>query len=223
MGNLTDKKAIETIEKLFSGLKKGQTAKDNVSNAKIMFTNKRDFHHMEGPQSIIVFALPSLSIESNNYFASKILYHILGGNSFKSRIISKLREKLGLIYYGSVHQIFNKHANWGLGTICTSNENVESAIHAVKEIIKELKTKGITENELKFAKQNIKGKFLTSYRTAYQMCAFYFNQKLLGQKSDALERLLKGLDNTKLEQVNQVAKDLLNEDNIPFVIIGEKK
>ena len=107
-----------------------------------------------------------------------------------------------------------------LGILETDNKKVDKAIAALKNIIKDLREKGITEDELKFAKGYINSSTLVQLRTSGKLCNFYFAEMMRGRGVNALNERLDGINNVTLNEVKKFCKDNLDENNIPFVIIG---
>jgi zinc protease len=93
----------------------------------------------------------------------------------------------------------------------------------LKAIVKDLRENGINESELLFAKSNMKGKMLVSLRTSEDICHFYFHKKLQGFGTTVLAETIEKIDATTLEEVNSLAKEILDENNMSFVVIGGAK
>ena len=219
-GDISEKEAIKLADRILYSIPKGKKAQDNIPDIEPTLENFNKKYHIEGPQSYIVFALPNILKNSDQKFAASILYLILGGGSFKSHIMKKLRSELGLIYYGGVNKIEKKHSCFEIGLLQTSNSNTTAAIDNIESLLKNLKEKGISPKELDFAKNNIKGQFLVNLRTSGDLCYFYIMKKLQGHSTDALEEVLRGIDAVTLDQVNSLANQILDEENIPIVIMG---
>ena len=219
-GDISEKEAIKLADRILYSIPKGKKAQDNIPDIEPTLENFNKKYHIEGPQSYIVFALPNILKNSDQKFAASILYLILGGGSFKSHIMKKLRSELGLIYYGGVNKIEKKHSCFEIGLLQTSNSNTTAAIDNIESLLKNLKEKGISPKELDFAKNNIKGQFLVNLRTSGDLCYFYIMKKLQGHSTNALEEVLRGIDAVTLDQVNSLANQILDEENIPIVIMG---
>lgn len=222
-GDISEAEAIKLANKILTSLPQGKRSPNNISNTEVKLQNFSQNYYYEGPQSYVLFVLPNVLETSRKKFAAAILYQILGGHSFKSKIMENLRSKLGLIYGGGLYKTEYIHSCFSLGTLQTSNKNVNTVIDEMKRILKQLKENGISQKELDFAKGHIKGSFLVGLRTAEDLCYFYMNKKLQGRSMNALEEFLQGINSIKLEEVNSVAKEFLDENNLPIVVIGGKE
>jgi len=222
-GDVSEVEAIKLADKILASLPQGKKSADNIADVEAVFKNLSRNYHYEGPQSYVIFALPNVAENSEQKFSASVLYLILGAHSFKSKIMERLRSELGLIYNGGVSKIEYNHSCFGGGVLQTSNKNINTAIDEIKLLLKQLREKGISQKELDFAKSNIRGSFLVGLRTAEDLCHFYMTKKLRGCSINVLEEFLQGINDVKLEQVNSVAKELFDENNLPVVVIGGKE
>ena len=85
--------------------------------------------------------------------------YILGGGGFVSRLTEEVREKRGLVY--SVYSYFMPMAELGQFQIGlqTKRDQADAALGLVRETLDKFIKDGVTEAELKAAKQNIVGGF----------------------------------------------------------------
>ncbi len=219
-GNISETEAIKLVDQILSSIPVGEKAPDNIPDINPCLKDFTKKYHIEGPQSYVIFTLPHILQSSEQKFAASIFYLILGGDNFKSLITKKLRSESGLIYSGGVYKIEQKHSCFEVGILQTSNKNTNVVIDKIKHLLKNLKEEGISQEDLIFAKSNIKGTFLVGLRTSEDLCYFYIAKKLQGYSIKALEEFLQGIDAVTLEQVNSFARQVIDEKNIPIVVIG---
>jgi zinc protease len=220
-GDISEEKAKITVDKIFSEIEKGTPANDNIPdvNPQILAVTRK--YYAEGTQSTVVFAIKSKQLKSPRRFSAAVLSKIIGSPGFfKGRILSILRSKLGLIYGGHVEMVDLDHSGYLVGILKTDNSKVEKAIAEFRKIIKDLRENGISQAELDFAKKNITGTFLVGLRTSKDLCNFFSSRILKGCGVDALNDTLNGIHNVTLEDVKKLSKEILDEKNIPIVIIG---
>lgn len=220
-GDISAEKAKILIDQLIEDLEKGTQSVDRVADEKPCITNMTKHFYSQGPQSTILFALNTESIKSPDRYKARVLLRILGENAlFESKIMNRLRTQLGLIYSGWVQSVDYAHASYLLGYIQTDNKNVNKVIEEVKNIIKDLKTNGITPEELDFAKTNLAGTVLVNLRTSGTMCSFFSHAMIRNLGTDALNDFLNGIHEVNVDDVKKIAQNTLDENNITFVIIG---
>ena len=222
-GDVSESEAKKLADKILASLPPGKKSSDNIADVEVKLQNFSQSFYYKGPQSYVLFTLPNILKSSERKFAAYILYRILGGGYFKSKIMKKLRSELGLIYGEGLSKIEYNHSCFEIGALQTSNKNTGTAIDEIKLLLKQLRKNGISQEELDFAKSNIKGTFLVSLRTSENLCHFFMTKKLQGYSVNVLEEFLQGINSVTLEQVNSVAKELLDENNLPVIVIGGKE
>ena len=220
-GDVTENEASLCLDTIFSGVEKGEQTKDFVKDAEIILSPNVKNYHMIGPQSTISFALKAVKPGSADRYAMILLYNIIGASAFNSRIMTRLRKEEGLVYFGFINQVILSHAWYASGILQTDNTKVEKAITALREIIKNVREKGVTEEELEFFKDNIKGKFLVSLRTSRALGGFYFNKMRIGV-DETPEEVVEKISKVTLKDVNKLASEILDEEKMSFIVIGEQ-
>lgn len=110
-------------------------------------------------QSHILLGYPGMKRVDPDYFALYVGNYILGGGGFVSRLTEEVREKRGLVY--SVYSYFIPMKQFGPFEIGlqTKRDQAEQALQLVHETLDKFMKNGVTEAELKAAKQNIIGGF----------------------------------------------------------------
>lgn len=220
-GAVSEQQAIVLVDKVFSKMSEGQKAKDTVADVVPKLSEKVTQCYLEGPQSRIVFALKNKPCSSEKRRAAMILYNLLGSMSLmQNRILTDLRTNQGLIYAGGVTPADMNHANIVVGELLTDNKKTQKTIASLKTVIKELKEKGITQQELDLVKNHMLGMTLVRLRTSKALSQFYFQNMLRGFGKDVLRKIIEEINNTKLSDVNAVAKELLDDKNLSVIVIG---
>ncbi|MBU1214105.1 MAG: insulinase family protein [Gammaproteobacteria bacterium] len=110
-------------------------------------------------QSHILIGAPGIARNDPDYFPLYVGNYILGGGGFVSRLMNEVREKRGMAY--SVYSYFMPMQQPGAFQIGlqTKNEQVDEALQVVRKTVHDFVAKGVTEAELRAAKQNIIGGF----------------------------------------------------------------
>jgi zinc protease len=110
-------------------------------------------------QSHILIGAPGIARDDPDYFTLYVGNYILGGGGFVSRLMNEVREKRGMAY--SVYSYFMPMQQPGAFQIGlqTKNEQVDEALQVVRKTVRDFVAKGVTEAELRAAKQNIIGGF----------------------------------------------------------------
>ena len=110
-------------------------------------------------QAHILLGSPGMKRGDADYYSLYVGNYILGGGGFVSRLTEEVREKRGLVY--SVYSYFMPMAELGQFQIGlqTKRDQADAALGLVRETLDKFIKDGVTEAELKAAKQNIVGGF----------------------------------------------------------------
>ena len=110
-------------------------------------------------QAHILLGYPGMKRGDADYYSLYVGNYILGGGGFVSRLTEEVREKRGLVY--SVYSYFMPMAELGQFQIGlqTKRDQADAALSLVRETLDKFIKDGVTEAELKAAKQNIVGGF----------------------------------------------------------------
>lgn len=220
-GDISETEAANLVDKVFKNVPDGSEVPDNIPQVSPKLEKMEKRFYVPGPQSKVFFVLKFVRPKAKDIAAAEIVSTVLGGPILtKSKILGILRGKLGYIYTGIVTEVHKQHADYLVGSLLTDNNKVSKAIDALKKIIKDLRENGITKDELDFAKGFINGSTLVGLRTSGSLCDFYFSELLKGQDVDALEKFLIGISGVTLEDVCEYCRKNLDENAIPFIIIG---
>ncbi len=158
IGDLSRAEAEQLAERISSGLPQSPAplALPQV-NLPQQAVEQRIAH--PASQSHILLGYPGIKRGDADYFPLYVGNYILGGGGFVSRLTEEVREKRGLVY--SVYSYFMPMSQLGAFQIGlqTKREQAEDALKLVRQTLDQFINKGVTESELKAAKQNIIGGF----------------------------------------------------------------
>src|SRR3989344_834416 len=158
IGDMSREDAAKTAERITSGLPNAPRASAVPAVSYPTQANVQRIPH-PASQSHILLGYPGMKRGDPDYFVLYVGNYILGGGGFVSRLTEEVREKRGLVY--SVYSYFVPMAEFGPFQIGlqTKTEQAEDALKLVHETLDKFISKGVTEAELKAAKQNIIGGF----------------------------------------------------------------
>ncbi|MBI1934669.1 insulinase family protein [Candidatus Peregrinibacteria bacterium] len=173
-------------------------------------------------QAHLVLGVPGIPSQHKDHFANKLLSIILGGN-MSSRMFLNVREAHGLCYYIATEVDSYLDA----GSLATRAGIDQSRLHeAIERIREEYLTcakKGIQTEELKRAKEYLKGKITLSLEDSEERANFYGKQALLYPKIRTIAEYFQEIDRVTGEQVNALAARLFRPEELRIVVIGKEK
>jgi zinc protease len=145
----------------------------------------------------------------------------LFGGRFTSMLNSELRIKTGLTY--GARSAFSQRKVRGPFYISTytRNEATEKAIDLTLDVLKRLHEKGISAEELKSAKQYIKGQFPPTIETSDQLAALITELEFYGLTANDINTYYAKIDSMTMADAERVIKQYFPLDNLVFVLIGK--
>jgi zinc protease len=158
IGDMTEVQAREIAEKASKDLPQGPALVRLPEVSLLTAANVQNISH-PASQAHILLGAPGLKRGDVDYFPLYVGNYILGGGGFVSRLTEEVREKRGLVY--SVYSYFMPMAELGPFQIGlqTKKEQAGEAMKVVNETLAKFIKNGVTEKELKAAKDNITGGF----------------------------------------------------------------
>jgi zinc protease len=158
MGDMTVEQAKTIAEDAAKGLPQGAAV---PKIAEVTYPQAPITQRIAHPasQAHIALGYPGIKRGDADYFALYLGNYVLGGGGFVSRLTEEVREKRGLVY--SVYSYFMPMAELGPFQIGlqTKKEQADEAMKVVNATVAKFIANGVTEKELKAAKDNIIGGF----------------------------------------------------------------
>jgi len=222
-GGAKEKDIMKLAEKYFGSLKNNnkETAKKYKKDQKkprvLLYPKKKEQGH---------FILGFLAGQMGNKdrFTESVLSVILGGG-MSSRLFTEVREKRGLAYL--VKTSIDRYVDTGyIGTY--AGVDIKRIDEAIKVVLSEhyqiASGKNIiSSNELKKAKEYIKGHLALSLEDTRAVGSFFGLKELLLGKIDTPEDVFKGIDGVTINDVLRVAKEFFVPERLNLAIIGPYK
>ena len=158
IGDMTEAEAKAIAETASKGLPQTPTVE---KIAEVSLPTSASVQNINHPASQAHILLGSAGVKRGDadYFPLYVGNYILGGGGFVSRLTEEVREKRGLVY--SVYSYFVPMAELGPFQIGlqTKKEQASDAMKVVNATVAKFIQNGVTEKELKAAKDNLIGGF----------------------------------------------------------------
>lgn len=159
-------------------------------------------------------------IDEITQYRLTLLNMVLGGY-FGSRLMQELREKQGLTYgISSYFRPSLKGRSWLISGEMNS-ENAELALTKTIEIMNQLKTDLISEEELEKAKRFFSGQFRSGFDGPFSAAAKCQQTILRNHSSMYYQNTLKAIWNTTPEDLKTLANNVLADKSFIKVISGD--
>jgi len=158
---------------------------------------------------------------TGDYYKSMLMNYTLGGD-FNSRLNLNLREDKGWTYGARSSFSADEHTGDFEFSSGIRADATDSALVEVMKELKNYKENGITEAELKFMKNSLGQRDARLYETGFQKAGFIgriLDYNLPANYVTQQNKILAGL--TK-QQVDGMAKKMLNPDKMNILLVGDK-
>ena len=216
-GNLDHDDFTAAVTAKFAPLLAG-TPPDELSapepSARIVLRNKRSLEQVQ-----ICLGVPSPPITDENRYTTLILNTVLGGG-MSSRLFQTIREERGLAY--SVYSDLSPYRD--TGNLCVyAGTSADKALQVVDLILAELrsiKQTPISDEELKRAKDQLKGNILLGLESSSSRMANLARQEMYFRQFFSTDEIIARIDDVTAEQIQAMAQRLFQPESIAVTLLG---
>lgn len=219
-GDITPAELKPLLEAAFGDLPESSRAGD-VPDTDLQAAGETIVVERDVRQAWVSFAQPGVARDDPDYFAARLLNHILGGGSFASRLMQTVRVEHGLAY--SVYSYLStlEHAPMLGGGLGTSNDRVARALELTRETWRDLAENGPSEQELADAKTYLKGQFATNLGSTGDIASVLRAMQREELGIDYMDRRRELIDSVTPAEVKEIAGELLDAGALTTVIVGQ--
>lgn len=173
------------------------------------------------PQSVALFGQAGIAQSDPDFFAALILNQVLGGGSFESRLMNEVREKRGLTYGVYSYLAARDLAEVYMGSVSSSNDRIAEAIDVIRDEWNKAAEEGITQQELNDAKTYVTGAYPLRFDGNGPIANILVGMQMLGLPIDYIPTRNDKVEAVTLDDVKRVAGELLEPENLHFVVVGQ--
>jgi predicted Zn-dependent peptidase len=173
----------------------------------------------ETDQTHLILGVRTFGLFDKRRYSLAVLANLLGG-IMSSRIFTQLREKKSLCYYVSTTSFHYTDAGYLATQAGVNNDNVLEAIKIILNEYQEIAQKGVSEQELKISKENLKGKILLGLETSNSWANYLGLQELLEKKISLPQRECALIEKVKLKDIKEVARKIFQPQRLNLALVG---
>src|SRR5579859_2195990 len=216
-GNLQHDHLVDLAREQFDGLRvNGHPSPGHppVPHSRLVFKNKTSLE-----QTHLYMGVPAYPFPHELRFACYTLNTILGGG-MSSRLFQNIREKQGLAY--AVYSELSMYRDTGCMAIYagTAVETCGKVIDSIVKEFRELKQDLVPAEELRRAKDNLKGNFMLGLESTSSRMGNLARQDLYFGRFFTLDEMLERIEAVDAEQVREIAREFFNPKNITLAVLG---
>jgi predicted Zn-dependent peptidase len=219
-GEIGEAGVIREIEKIFSKMRRsGENGKQKTVEKQSKPALK--IKHKKTDQAHLVMGFRGYDMFHPDRYAIGILANILGG-TMSSRLFLSVRERQGLAYYVSAS--YDDYSDCGYFSVRagvdTDRKKIEKTVRTILSEIKKILASGVSEKELKKAKDNLRGKMALSLESSDEVATFLAGQELSKRKIRMPEEIMRKIDAVKRSDISRAAKKIFVNDGLNLTMIG---
>ncbi|MBI3403949.1 MAG: insulinase family protein [Acidobacteria bacterium] len=216
-GNLRHEQLLELVEKEFGSLKRGKAngaEREPRTNPHITLKSKRELE-----QAHICLGVAAYPMADERRFATAVLNNILGGG-MSSRLFQNIREKRGLAY--AVYSDVSPYRDTGLLSIYvgTALKTVSKVIELVMAEFRDLKENIVPAEELRRAKDYLKGSMMLSLESTSARMSNLARQELYFGRFVTMDELLASVEKVTAEDVQELSREFFRPKQIAATVLG---
>ncbi len=219
-GNVDVARTKKLVTKYFGELPRGH-APDKVKVKEVQKAPALKIFKKETDQTHFQLGVRAFDAYDNRRYALSVLSTILGG-PMSSRLFITLREEHGLAYYVSTSPDF--YTDTGLFTAGAGvpNKDVVKAAALIMEEFERTRREKVSADELKKAKDYMKGKILIGLESSNAVANYVADQALTYGNAEGPHALVKKIDAVTAEDILRVAKTIFVNNKLNMALIGPR-
>ncbi len=180
-----------------------------------------DVHVVPKPleQVHLVVGFPSIPDAAPERYALYLLNDVIGG-SMSSRLFQEIRERQGLAY--SVHSGSQSYRDTGLFYVYAGTDaaNFNKVVKALVKELRALVKEGITPEELRRAKNHLKGSLMLSLESTSSRMNRLARQELRFGSFQSMDDMLGAIDGVSPGEVEALIGRVLDLDQLSLLTLG---
>jgi len=216
-GHLKHEEFVAAVARHFGHMKAASngfhSAQPEISS-RIITRNKKSLEQVQ-----ICIGVPSHPIAHVRRHASYILNTILGGG-MSSRLFQNIRERQGLAY--AIYSDLNPYRDTGCLSVYAGTSR-ESAVRVVESVVgefKKLKQTPVSAEELRRAKDQLKGSLMLSLESSTARMSNLARQEMYFDRFYGLDELIEKIEAITIEDVSGLANEFFQTDRVAVTILG---
>ncbi len=222
-GDVNKDSAVTMLKQFFADWNVALPKTEKPKPEKLTFARKPGVYVVDKDitQANITMNQPFVMRPHPDYYPTAVASFILGGGSFSSRLMNRVRSDEGLAY--SVYStVGNDYRDTAMTTIAlqTKVETVDFAMKLVFEEVEKLAKDGPTAEELEQAKKSLVESLPSLFDTPSSTASIFAKGELLGKSDDHYLDYVKEITAVTAEQVKAMIAKYFDKSKMTISIVG---
>ncbi len=182
--------------------------------SRIILRNKKALEQVQ-----LCLGVPSHPIAHEKRHAGYILNTLLGGG-MSSRLFQNIRERQGLAY--SIYSDLNPYRDTGCMAVYagTSRESATKVVQSVVTEFKKLKNDKVQEDELRRAKDQLKGSLMLSLESSTARMSNLARQEMYFEHFYDLDELIEKIEAVTADDLQTLAQEFFRPEAVAVTALG---
>ncbi len=216
-GNVRHERILDLARRYFDELAPGPELHPQAAplpHATILTKSKRSLE-----QAHLILGVPAYPAAHPNRFAAYTMNTLLGG-TMSSRLFQNIREQRGLAY--SVFSEASSYRDSGYLSVYagTARESLHEVIGLILEEFRKFKNELVDEDELRRAKNNLKGSLMLGLESTSSRMSNLARQQLYFGRFPSMDELLDHIEGVTSEQMREVANEFFQTERLGLAVLG---
>lgn len=215
-GNVQTAQVLDLLEASIGQLKRpGEqrllTMPETLSNTRIKYKDIEQVHLCMGTPGIV-------ATDPDRYVLA-VIDSILGGG-MSSRLFQEVREKRGLAYSISSYEImYAKAGVFGVYAGC-SPKHADQVVDLVVDELEKVKANGFSEEELRRAKDQLRGGMLLAMETPRHRMSRMARNELYFGRLISPDEVIADMERVTLADIKRVANQVFDTQRMTMTVVG---
>lgn len=216
-GNVDHDEIVRLVSEKFRSLTERGPIPDDVApktHPALVLKKKESLEQVH-----IAIGVPAYPLAHPLRFPLYVLNTVLGGG-MSSRLFQNIREKQGLAY--AVYSELNLFSDTGCLTVYagTASETAKQVVESVASEFRALKENLIEEDELRRAKDHLKGSLMLSLESTSSRMSNLARQELYFDRFMTLDEMIDSIEAVRRDQVQDLANEFFRNQNVALAMLG---
>ena len=216
-GHVRHEALVELLSKEFETLPRGTNGLHDVApktHSRIILRNKKALEQVQ-----LCIGVPSYRINHERRFVAYVLNALLGGG-MSSRLFQNVREKQGLAY--AIFSELNPYKDTGCLAVYAGTAK-DSAIKVVQSVLREfraIKAGELHEEEVKRAKDQLKGSLMLSLESSMARMSNLARQEMYHDHFMGMDEIIERVQAVSTADVVAAANEMFRKEAIAVTVLG---
>ncbi len=216
-GNLDHARLLELTRARFETL----LPNGNVPSSPVPSTHARlSLRHKKSLEQVnLCLGVPGYPLPHERRYSTLVLNTVLGGG-MSSRLFQNIRERRGLAY--AVFSESNSYRDTGCMSVYagTSRESAREVVRLILEELHRMKQERIPDEELRRAKDNLKGSLLLGLESTGSRMGNLARQHLYFGRFFPLEEMADNIERVTADEVQEIAQVFFDPRHVALAVVG---